>query len=263
MKKIALSALVLAAAAGSASAVVDPNFRLEVQLVPRIGDAATGLTDFVPDQANPVPCINVGDKLNIEIRYRILDQNTADNQSSRGLNAAVMNVSSNSAGMLSAANLTFVQATGADADSTPFVPHINPDLTGDSGDVGLHNAFRTGLGGGPGANGNFAVPGQISTILPLNTSTPNQGSTSTGSRFWSVYSFTFMPTDAGDFSFTLDVTQWSFWRRTGTTGTETNPLDGATGSSGTSTIRVKVLPAPGAAALLGLGGLIAARRRRA
>lgn len=263
MNKIGFLAVAgLLAAAGSASAqLVANDYQLNLQLVPRTADI-----NNVEDIAGPITLSTVGDKIRFHVRYFITDANgTNDGHVSAGLSSTSLTISSNipaSRGMFAAAELTDVEANGpSNAAPNGFT---NPDTSGGSGDFGLNNPFRTGVF--PQSNGDFTPVGgnlNIFNALPITTSAPNHRSDTQASRRWGVYSFEFTLTDntVGTYTINLNGQGFLFFPRT-TGGANLNGVNGNQQVIGSS-FTFNVVPAPGAAALLGLGGLVAARRRRA
>ncbi len=263
MNKIGFLAVAgLLAAAGSASAqLVANDYQLNLLLVPR-----TTTFGNIEDIAGPIQLDTVGQKIRFHVRYFITDANgTADGHVSAGLSATSLTISSNipaTHGMFSAAELTETEANGPN-NVGPF-GFTNPDTSDPSGDFGLNNPFRTGVF--PQSNGDFTPVGgnlNIFNALPITTSAPGHRSDTQASRRWGVYSFEFMLTDnaVGTYTINVDGQGFLFFPRT-TGGANLNGVNGNQQVNGSS-FTFTVVPAPGAAALLGLGGLVAARRRRA
>ena len=278
MKKIVLSALAVAAFAGAANAQVGSTMTLQLMTVARSGTAQTGLADI----AGPVS-VGPGQTVNLEIRYRIVDSNGAtDSFLCNGLVAASIDVSTG----LSSAFGTFATAASggfgarltttqknAPNESGPNGVFAN-DNSG-SGNIGVvygnHAPFRTGVF--PNSNGTAPAGLGITNILPLATADVNNpsydGNGDQTDIWYGLYSFEYTAPAVVGSAFQVPVTLSSlsgngqFWLLNLDTGGVASTAFGTGRTFSSSPLTINVTPAPGAAALLGLGGLVAARRRRA
>jgi len=299
VKKIVLSALALASLAGSAMAQTMPDgwaapFRVEFAIVPRL-DTGTPTSHSFTDITTPITAA-AGATQRFQVRYRIVDIDGADPKFQLGLSTASFNViASNTqvgsfstdfqglpaarlskrAGGVASPRLEGVASSGAEWNDVS-------QLTGapaGSQLFGIHAPFRTGVFSDPAlamppqagnSNGIFTAAGAIGNILPLTT-TP---AFDEDNKWYGVYDFNLvfgstLPATA-DGTVTLGITVnaatvFGFDASVGPDGTQyQNP--GQVGQMLGASIQIggfPLVPAPGAAALLGLGGLVAARRRRA
>jgi hypothetical protein len=269
-KFVILSAALVAASAGSALA---QNFRLDLFLTYRSVSGAAGAETLTDVQTGGSVNAVAGQTYRVELRYRIADL-TADTTGSRGLSAASIGFTQTGGGTASGhrrSNLSNDQASASSPAASPDASGLLPD-----GDMttGLIGEFRGGLTGDTApANGTPAASGW--SILPLALSAP-AASTSWGSgnptaantdanqaRF-GVYAFEFVY-GGGNVTFTASAiadpqtgNRFGGFRRTGSTN-DPVPQTSTLATDGT----ISFVPAPASAALLGLGGLVAARRRRA
>jgi len=130
----------------------------------------------------------------------------------------------------------------------------------------MHRPFRGGIPApSPNnthpSNGTIAANG-ITGITPLTLSQPDQGNNNPG-EWYGLYSFEFAYASGGPIVFTAEFiadpntgNRYAFFN-------DGNPSPVQSTSATPGTITVPAVPAPGAMALLGLGGLMAGRRRRA
>jgi len=289
MKKVLLSAMVVAALTGSAMAQNDARF--ELRLVRQIGTPGNpGSSNPVVDVADPlntVACV-AGDTLRFELQYRIFDLNIDDDNIPAGLSSATINIVS-AGGTLLRAQLS--RNEGGSVATNPVSPDASGLPTGtttttdpafsgpNSARRGLHAPFRGGMANASlndlPSNGIVNVdanpdpglyaPGSGNTLLsitPLAIAQPNQG-TSVGaeSTWYGLYSFNYVCGSANDQILVSAVADAQTGNRFGYFA-DGNPVP-VTSNNAIGGFYNIVVPAPGAAALLGLGGLIAARRRRA
>lgn len=290
MNKIGFLAVAgLMATSGAAFGQNSANYSLELWLAAR--DTTTPIpasgawTGTVSDAAGPV-VIGPGQTVRLEIRYRIIDSNGFDDGfASQGLIASSLNVTT---GLSSAfgsflrpgsandfgARLTNNQRGGVSQSGTmPAFPNDSSNSSVAPINFGLHGPFRTGVF--PNSNG-VEVPGQlaISNVLPISTSSPghvafdDQGNQT--STFWAIYSFNYTAPAVVNSAFTVPITVTAAGDTTlisllnlDSGGEINNFTLGTAQRTFSTTLNVQVTPAPGAAALLGLGGLVATRRRRA
>jgi MYXO-CTERM domain-containing protein len=286
VKKIVLSALAVAAFAGSTYGQAS-TFGLDLWLAPRATTTAIpnagAWTGTVSDIAGPV-VLAPGQSVRLELRYRITDSNGLDDGfGSTGLISSSLNVTT---GLSSAfgtferpggggdfgARLTNNQRQGiAQGGTQPAFPADASNSGIAPINFGLHAPFRTGVF--PSSNGT-AVPGslEISNILPITPAAPSHLSFDDNGlqnpTFWAVYSFQYTAPAVVNSAFVVPITVSTdgaaslFSLFDAGQGSETATAFGA-GRSFSTSLSISVTPAPGAAALLGLGGLVAARRRRA
>jgi len=216
--------------------------------------------------------VQPGSTTRFELQYRILDLNLSDAIVPAGLSAASINILSSNA---AAGTFTRAQLSRAEAqNAAPAVPPTSPDTSGlptgtASVRAGLHAPFRGGLSDSNNntlpANGTIAANG-ITGILPLTISESGQGNPDAGAdnnAWYGLYSFNFVAGAGGTTTITAAAVPDP---NTGNTFGYFNsgaavPLNSANSTGCTQLITV--VPAPGALALLGMGGLIAGRRRRA
>jgi len=278
MKNLVLSALVVAALAGTANA----QARLELRVVRQNGvpsnPVGAGVTDV--DVNNSVTT-TAGTTLRFELQYRVLDTDVNDIVVPAGLSSATINITSGTG------TLTRAQISRAENGQTGSDLPLSPDTTGlpapaaASGRRGLHAPFRGGLVDSnnndlpsngvvnvdTNADPNLYTPGNGNTLLsvtPVSISQNNQGNADNGidnNNWYGVYSFNYTVGSANDIinvaAIADAVTGNSFGYFDDGNAVPVTSAD-ATGAS----YRI-VVPAPGAAALIGLGGLLVARRRRA
>jgi len=290
-KFVALTALALLAAAGSANA---QGFRLDLSLTARLqtpglaDDGTTPINDVltdVPASTNGTVAAVPGQTYVIELRYRIADL-VADTAGSLGLSAASIHLSgANNNGSVSRFTLTNFLESGNDSTGTPKnVAVYNPDQSGPgSGSTGLVNLFRGGLTSDTdAANGNVTAtntPGLAIAgwdIVPLALAQPAQKSftgtnptasnTNNNASVWAIYDFLYT-VGAGTNTLTASAVadaqtgnRFGFFERSGTAN---NPVPVTSTLATDGTITFLVVPAPASAALMGIGGLVAIRRRRA
>ncbi|MFN7022587.1 MAG: hypothetical protein ACK4WH_14855 [Phycisphaerales bacterium] len=275
MKKFVLSSLVLAALAGTA--VAQP-VRMELRLVRQDGTPPGTVTDIDIDSSVTA---NPGDVLRFEMQYRILDLDLNDDIFPAGLTAATIDITS-STGTLLRGQLSRFEAQLAGALNPPTSTDSSGLPSGSaSGRQGLHSPFRGGLSN---ANNNdlpsngvsnvdinpdpaLYTPGPGNTLLsvtPLAISQHNQGNPDVGSdnEWWfGLYTFTYTVGNSNDVINANNVADPQTFNSFGyfSDGLAV-PL--TSGNSVGASYRI-IGPAPGSVALLGLGGLLVARRRRA
>ncbi len=294
MKKIVLSALAVAAFAGAANA--DINFRIVAIEAPPIpsagsqaaaGHAATGLNTFgadlflnnrntgqsiVTSQAglrNALSGANVNTSGSTSIDTSggagqriifVLQAMWTGVAGGDGFATVGGNISTNEAAgsaMMARYQETAQNQEGIDFGEDPvsyvhghFRPYNSLANLGDPND--------------PNANGDVSVQGgvwNVGNILGLQTGANPAG---LAAGVWdNVFAWAYTNTDPTArtvmFNF-ADVAGYSSVFD-GTANGQPNAVD--SGEIGTASFTVNIVPAPGAAALLGLGGLLAARRRRA
>lgn len=296
MKKAVLSALVVAALAGTATAQV----RLELRLVRQMGTPAN------PGAANPVTDIDsnssvtgtAGQTFRFELQYRILnlvkdaDGDFVDDDGilPSGLSAATINITSSTGTLLRAQLSNFEHSNGT---ATAIPP--NPDATGigfggAAGRRGLHAPFRGGLVDSNNndlpSNGitnvdtnpdpSLFAPGAGNTLLsitPVAISNHNQGNpyimlnsssepdfAGSDQVWWGLYSFNYTAGSAND---TISAGAVADAQTGNAFGyfVDGSAVPIGSANAGSASYQI-IIPSPGAVALLGLGGLMVARRRR-
>lgn len=290
MKKFAISALAVAALAGSA---LGQSARVDLRIVPQNGTpgVAPGVSeDAVADTAGAR--VTLGAAKRFEVQYRIIDLITTDTIVPAGLSALVMNITvSNAAnGTLTRAITSLSEANagarpprtaGQPAPTVVWLMGPTPDVSAanPTGRTGMHSPFRGGFSdqndNNLAANGTPA-PGALNGILPLSLSQNNQGLAGfdlsvdqdgsqrlTGGEWYGLYSFIFTPGAVGDFTITATATADP---GTGNRFGYFNngiPVPAQSTQAADGLFFGRIIPAPGTLALLGLGGLVAGRRRRA
>jgi uncharacterized protein (TIGR03382 family) len=165
-------------------------------------------------------------------------------------------------------------------------PPVSPDTSGNGTGTslttaGLHKPFRGGIptGGtnpaapnnGNPANGVFSSGNQvISGITPLSLSQNDQGNANVGqdnNAWYGLYSFLFVVGNTASAGTAVITASFDADATTGNRFGYFNDGDPVPQTSSNATLatanQIINIPAPGAVALLGLGGLIAGRRRRA
>lgn len=291
MLKTCVPALAVAVCAGSSLAQIDQSrFNLNVTPVLRTyadnHDGTFTASDVSGplsiDTSNPNPLART---VRLELRYNISVTGSATGTyqgPASGSDPTL--VTYQSAGLASAAcNLLFSKAVasswiapapiGGNVNANPG--YANPDPNVDPGaGYGVYSPWRTGVLSelfGNNNNGQLSST-QITNILPITTSSPNQPSSQIA-RSWSFYAIDFIIPQgwSGSDSVTFSVGRstngsgvaapWLFFPRTN--NATTNAIQGqGMFTGGAVTINFTALPAPGAGATLALGGLAAARRRR-
>lgn len=266
------------------------NFRLDLFLVAREVTGTSGnftLADVggpqnTRDTARP-QTINgnlvnavVGREYRVELRYRIADL-TADTVGSRGLTSAQINFSVNPGVIaptnLHRADLTPDQANGSvsrAADPEAFAGFL-PDPT-----TGLIGLFRGGLtsdaaasNGAPSLSGwtvlpvSLAAPGQRSYAQDTVTANPTAANTDANGDLWGLYTFAFTYNGGRvTFNATTEIdpvtgNRFGLFTRSGTTNNPA-PITSTLANDGVITF----VPAPGAATLMAIAGVLNLRRRR-
>jgi len=278
MKNLVLSVLAVAALAGTANA----QARLELRLVRQSGNVTTpagaGVTDV---DINNVYSGAPGDVLRFELQYRVVDLDDTDDITPAGLSSGTINISTTTG------TLTRAQLSRFEAQLAATTPPTSTDTSGlptpaaNSGRRGLHAPFRGGLADANNndlpANGivnvdtnadpNLYTPGPGNTLLsitPVSVSQNNQGNANNGidnSGWYGLYSFNYTVGATNTFVVAAAIAD----PQTGNSYGYFNDGVAVPVTSQVSTgasYRI-IVPAPGAAALVGLGGLLVARRRRA
>ena len=290
MKKfVALSALAIAAAAGTVNA---QNYTLNLYMTARAissGVDDSGAADsliYTDVQTGGSITATPGSQYLIEVRYNISVSGTQPSPAtgSIGLSAAQIHISGSSgAGSVSRGELTNFLFAGTDSQGNALSSAIlNPDNSNDAASgTGLVNLFRGGLTTDQDAgNGNVTAtntPGLSVAgfdIVPLALSAPGQKSftgssptatNNTSANRWAIYDFLYTVGTSNNTLTAAAVADASTGNAFGffqQAGTVKNPVPVTSTLSNPGSITF-VVPAPASAALLGLGGLVATRRRRA
>jgi len=286
-KFVALTALALMAAAGTANA----QFRLDLSMTARA--ITVGVDDALNPDTNVLTDIQTGGSILaapgqqyvIEVRYRIADL-VADTTGSTGLTSAQIHISgSSAAGSVGRYTLTNFLEAGLDSQGNSVSAAVlNPDNSNTGfGSTGLVNLYRGGLtADGDASNGNVTAsntPGLSLAgfdIVPLalaltgqksfNGANPTAANTNNNPAVWALFDFIYT---VGGSSQTLTAAAVAD-PQTGNTfaaflrqGTVNNPVPVNFAATNPGSITFTVIPAPASAALMGIGGLVAFRRRRA
>lgn len=277
MKKFTVSALAVAALAGSA--IAQP-VRMEFRIVPQTGTPPATVNDGpLTTAGTPITLSGTERTQRYELQYRILDLIPNDDVFPAGLTAAEIDitVSNPASGSFARAQLSRFEAQLAGT-----VPPTTSDSSGlpsgaAIGRAGLHSPYRGGMSNQNDntlpANGTPDVRAGvvgIFSVLPLAISQTNQGNPDVGSpndAWFGLYSFTFTAADLFSGSVTITAqakadpnTQNSFGYFNDGMAV---PVTSSNSVPGVTHLNIVAIPAPGAAALVGLGGLVAFRRRRA
>lgn len=289
MKKFAvLSAMAVLATAGAAfgqgEAVAAATLKLRI--VP-VDDTVPGTLTFLAGNTHStVGATDTNRTRRFSIQYQIQEAAGFEGVIA-SLAAMQMNVTSGVAGgpltsiAVDRALLSRAQGSntlgGAALDSVDPAPAV--DSTGAAtgtfaGVTGLHRAFRGGLSPATAAGNNLPsngtlVPGGISLITPLTLSQLNQAPDANPGAWFGIFDFTVTVGDAtaGDVTVNLAVNAVADAQTGNSWGAyedgDVIPRTSRNSMGGTASFVVQAIPAPGALALVGLGGLVAARRRRA
>lgn len=292
MKKFAvLSAIgvlaVSGAAYGQGEAVAAAS--LSLRIVPVSGDVATGLT-FQNDAVHDTVTIDQAGTNRIR-RFSVQYQIT-EGAGFAGVIASLASLQMNITGSVAGGNLAnwgvdraeLTRAQGSNSLNGAAQDSVDPvgasDASGAAtgtfaGVTGLHRSFRGGLspataaGNGLPSNGTLAANG-IFLITPLTLSQLNQFPADNAGAWFGLYDFTVIVGEnsgPGDAMVTLtvspvaDAQTGNAWG--GYEDGDVIPRTSQRFAPGTASFAVEAIPAPGALALIGLGGLVAARRRRA
>lgn len=268
MKKI----VGLIALAAMASPAIAQNFRLDLSLTARSVSGPSGSETVQDIQTGGIVNATAGTTYRVELRYRIQDL-TADTTGSRGLSSAAINISQSGSGTgnPSRSFLTF------DQTGTVNIPAGGTDSSGittfgDGPNTGLISEFRGGLvldtdpaNGGPNGLGQI-VPLALSAFGNNSwaSGNPSAANTNSNTNVWAIYTFEFVY-QGGTVNFLASAqadagtgNRFGYFARTGGTN---NPIPQS--SNLATDGGISFVPAPATMALLGLGGLVAGRRRRA
>jgi hypothetical protein len=300
VKKLLVSALALAAIAGAAQGQIDPT-RFGIDISPMFRTYSDNMDGtFTAMDVGTNYTVNTrtssgggATTVRLELRYAITVSGSTTGSytsggstfASGGLAATSVNVAWNNP--LSAGTTLATAAIGGNggAGSGPNTGNgfSNPDGGIDPGSgYGMYAPWRTGVFPTDqtfSGNNGTRIGNTIDNILPLTTGAPDQRSSASTTRRWSFYAFNInLPanyaTDASGqqvvtFQIVRGISNGTpapflfFPRINGANGSAA--IEGAgsyTVGSATLTILGAPIPAPASAALLGVGGLVAARRRR-
>lgn len=269
MKKIVLSALALAAAAGVANAQ-----SLEYRIVERFNDTTVDVGDAAAT-VSPGTAGNANDKtLWFVVQARVTGLTGGpEDFTTNGLGGFAGSVGITSGGGGGAYKASGVAGTGGNPTNTSpsnFRPEGNPYGWGSG--AALYAPFRlvSDLGaGGNGTRGSVNADSLTDIVGATGgAALANLTDGVTPNAAWavgdwvSVYTFQY---DVTDFTARTVVFQTNFVGSTYFTSIDGQGIPNAIvfGQETQGSYTVTITPAPGAAALLGLGGLVAARRRRA
>lgn len=273
MKKFVVPALAIAALAGSALGQNSSNaVQLQLRIVPQDGLPPGVVTDL----ASSPTVTGSGQTRRFEVQYRIFDQNTGDTVVPAGLVSGALRITL-TGGAAGNSTLTRALLTRSEAQLAGANPPPNPDSSGanNNGAEGLHRPFRGGIPS-PAPNNTNPANGVISAdsktisgITPLSLAQSDQGNINAGqdnATWYGLYSFNIVSGSSignGDATITAqfdaDMTtmnRFGFFN-------DADPVPWTSQNAQAATATQSFIPAPGAMALLGLGGLIAGRRRRA
>jgi MYXO-CTERM domain-containing protein len=271
VKKFAVSALAVAALAGTAlgQGQTTNQVRLELRLVSQTGLPGTSTVQSFDVAQHPDTSSGLGVARRFEVQYRLVDLDPNDQFVPAGLTAGQLRIVA-TGGTLERAILSKNEARNPSGGLPPISQSVNldPDSSPISGNMtigpfrGLHAPFRGGIpapapNNDNAANGTFSAGNTVlSGITPLSLSQTDQND----GGWYGLYSFNFLPTaGTGNVEISFDADPQTGNRFGFFTDGDPVPVTSPVATGDSATILV---PAPGAMALLGLGGLIAGRRRR-
>jgi hypothetical protein len=291
MKTFVVAALAVAAAAGS---TFGQDVRLDLRLVRQNRVVpATSPNGVVDIDANSSYTATPGEQIRFELQYRLVDLNTSDAIVPAGLTGAQINITlpvavgsfarALTSGAETNAGARPPRTLGQPADTVAWLGGTAPDNSGLGGNptsrTGLHSPFRGGMD--PADNNELPSNGQIPVggtgifnITPLALSQSNQGRAGfdlspdqdgsqllTGGEWYGIYSFIYTVGQSNSIITASAVADAASGNRFAffSNGNPV-PQDQTDATNGAYAI---IVPAPGSMALLGLGALIAGRRRRA
>lgn len=283
MKKSVVSALAVAALAGAAFGQAGNNVRLDVRIVPQNGlpsgivapfGTVTDQTDTVHDQITAA-----GDIRRFEVQFRIIVPAGGTGFAPAGLTAGSLRIVASGAtgnGTLERALISRFESTQAGSTAPGTSDSSGVATNAFATARGLHRPYRGGIGppapnNDNPANGTFSANSlTISGITPLSLSQSDQnaaGGPDGLGAYYGLFSFNFVAGStlgSGNITFTASFdadasppnNKFGFFD-------DGNPVPITSPNATGGTATAPVIPAPGAFALIGLGGLVAARRRRA
>jgi MYXO-CTERM domain-containing protein len=271
VKKFAVSALAVAALAGTAlgQGQTTNQVRLELRLVSQTGLPGTSPVQSFDVAQHPDTSSGLGVARRFEVQYRLVDLDPNDAFVPAGLTAGQLRIVA-TGGTLERAILSKNEARNPSGGLPPISQSVNldTDTSPISGNMtigpfrGLQAPFRGGIpapapNNDNAANGTFSAGNTVlSGITPLSLSQTDQND----GGWYGLYSFNFLPTaGTGNVEISFDADPQTGNRFGFFTDGDPVPVTSPVATGDSATILV---PAPGAMALLGLGGLIAGRRRR-
>lgn len=292
MKKFAvLSAMAVLATAGAAfgqgAAVAAAT--LNLRIVPVSGSLPGTLTYQNDNVHDTVAATDAGTN---RIRRFSVQYQIVEGAGFEGAIASLASLQMNITGSVAGGSLAtwgfdraaLSRAQGSNNLGGAAVDSVDPvgasDTTGSAtgtfaGVTGLHRAFRGGLSPATSAgntlpsNGTLAANG-IFLITPLTLSQLNQYPDANPGAWFGLYDFTVIVGDnngPGDTVVTLNVNAVADAQTGNSWGAyedgDVIPRTSRNSNGGSASFTVEAIPAPGALALVGLGGLVAGRRRRA
>jgi len=297
MKKSAVFTSVAALLMVAGSAAAQPGAaaaaaRLELRIVPvNTSTAANGLNlayqaDTQHDTVLTTDAL-LGRQRRFEVQFRIVE-GAGFEGAIASLASLQMNISASiSGGSLSTigfdrAALTQKQARSAPSPSSldavgPTDTSGSPTLVANQGKTGLHNVWRGGMSPSSSAgntlpsNGTLLANG-IALVTPLTLSEQGATAPSNDPNAWyGMYSFNVVVGDAtpgpGPVTVSLTASAVADAQTGNAWGAyefgDPIPRTSVNRTDGQASFLVEAIPAPGAVALMGLGGLLVARRRRA
>lgn len=217
MKKIvALSALALAASAGSAFGQFQYSFetRILVQTITGGNDASRVVMN------SATTTFGATDRVRLTVQYRINVLGAAPAGPVTGTTGFQFNIdgSGSSTGTVSRSGLTNNNPAGGPfatfmgenggalfANSTGYPTGVSYPQSGfQAGETGLHNMYRFGLNGIDSGNSNGTIVGDdINAVAAISTSNPSQNA----GNWWGLYSFEYQSTAAGSKTFAVTTNQ--------------------------------------------------------
>lgn len=287
MKTVALSVLAVLAAAGSATAQLPGDAAaaatLKMRIVPVDVTSASPLNlSYQGDNThNTVGATDTNRTRRFEVQYQIQEgagfeffiASLASMQFSVGASVA--------GGSLPAPTMSRAVLTANQAAANSVLPVTSPDLSGNAAGPanvnrqGLHGVWRGGLspatqaGNTLPANGTIAGS-SINLITPLTLTQLNQLPANNTAAWYGLYSFEVTvganggPTDSivtTAITVAVDAQTQNAWGAY--EDADPIPRTSRLFMTQSASFAVEAVPAPGALALIGLGGLVAGRRRRA
>ncbi len=267
MKKCGLSAVVVLLVAGSSQAV--GGVSLDLTLIGRNAQNAGNPPWSAVSNSILVNNATASQTVRFEVRFSLHDSVPNDNITFVGLAGSAFDLRSTFTAS-SGASITFGRFQSS--DDNDGAPARDGPVNFDSWTGvprGLVSAYRPNIGNS-GRLGT-APDGNLGTLLdypviPLSISTP--ANTPVDGDRYQLYAFNIIiPTTVAAGTYTVrlaNIDQAGIYYAIDNpnSGTELGVFPFDVSASSSSTVSVTVIPAPGSAAVLGLGGLLAARRRR-
>jgi uncharacterized protein (TIGR03382 family) len=276
VSKIGLSTLAVLAVAGTSMAQTTfptATAGLQLNLVGRTAGAAGALAWGSAGTSVGVDNSSSAQTVRFEVRYNISDSDANDGWDILGVAGTAFDIRSNipaasGATIGLARHLTTGNTDPSAAVNTPI--NSGTFATPAGTQIGLIAPFRPNAGNngvlGTGFGGNLGTTSG-NPVIPLQLSAPAAGPAL--NTDYNMYAFNItipVGVPAGQYQVTLanlDPTGLFYGINSNDPNDPGNTYTWGSTTSGATTVTITVVPAPGAAALLGLGGLLAARRRRA